>query len=400
MRSESVTSGPGVHAEHQAHVGSYASWRQDAVTLAAGALLVAALFSDGWAHANVPELEGFFTAWHGALYTGFVVNAAWIAWLAWSGGTEDRRLGLPVGYGWGAVGVGIFAVGGLADMVWHLILGVEVGVDALLSPSHLVLLTGGMLILTSALRSRWAVGDLSSIVAQGSLALATALAAFFLLYTSEFAGAAPTVPYLRLPEGDPGHEAGELPALVGLGSFLVTTAVLMIPLLFVWQRGRAPRGLITVVVVTVAWLSAAVVDFPVAVLAGAIGATVGALAADGFVQLLEGRTWNRPGARLSALAAVASGSVWTAHMVALAVTSGLEWPPELWAGALVLSSMAAAALGGLAAGASPALWQRPAQLAGCLCSDRDSCIGGGPCGGRVVHPTRHPAPDSVGRIDV
>ncbi|MGI8947321.1 MAG: hypothetical protein ACR2FV_04955 [Ornithinimicrobium sp.] len=224
-----------------------------------------------------------------------------------------------------------------------------------------MLLTGGILILTSALRSRWAVGDLSSIVAQGSLALATALAVFFLLYTSEFAVAAPTVPYLRLPEGDPGHEEGELPALVGLGSFLVTTAVLMVPLLFAWQRGRAPRGLITVVVVTVAWLSAAVVDFPVAVLAGAIGATLGALAADVFVQLLEHRTWNRPGARLSALAAVAAGSVWTAHMVALAVTSGLEWPPELWAGVVVLSSMAAAALGGLAAGASPALWQRPAQ---------------------------------------
>lgn len=348
-------------AVRQQQVRGRASRRQDAMTVAAGALLVAALFSDGWAHANVPEMEGFFTPWHAALYTGLVINAAWIAWLAWSGRVGDRRPVLPLGYGWGAIGVAIFAAGGLADMIWHLVLGVEVGVDALLSPSHLVLFTGGMLILTSALRSRWAVGDLSSVVAQGSLALATALASFFLLYTSEFVTVGPTIPYLRLPEGDPGHEEGELPALLGLGSFLVTTAVLMVPLLLAWQRGRAPRGLITLLVATVAWLSAAVVDFPVAVLAGALGATVGALAADVFVQVLERRTWNHPAARLPALAAVTAGCVWTLHMVALAVTSGLEWPAELWSGVIVLSSMAAAALGGLATGTSRTARQHLAQ---------------------------------------
>lgn len=331
--------------------------------MTAGAWLVAALFSDGWAHSNVPELEGFFTPWHGALYTGLVVNAAWIAWLARSGRAGDRLLALPVGYGWGALGVAVFAAGGLADMLWHVAWGVEVGVDALLSPSHLVLLAGGMLILTSALRSRWAVGDLSSAVAQGSLALATALAAFFLLYVSEFAAAAPTIPYLRLPEGAPGHEEGELPALVGLGSFLVTTAVLVVPLLLAWQRGRAPRGLVTVLVVTVAWLSAAVVDFPAAVVVGSAGATVGAVAADALVQGLERQAWARPGVRLPVLAAVTAGSVWAGHVAAMGLVSGLAWPPELWAGVVVLSAMAAAALGGLAAGTSPAGWQHPAQPA-------------------------------------
>lgn len=355
MRAGSVIS-PQRRAEsvQPPQVHGRASRRHDGVTVAAGAVLVAALFSDGWAHTNVPELEGFFTPWHAGLYGGFLMNAVWIAWLAWAGRDGDRRPVLPLGYGWGAIGVAIFATGGLADMLWHVLLGVEVGVDALLSPSHLVLFTGGMLLLTSAVRSRWLAGDFSSVVAQGSLALATALASFFLLYTSEFVSVGPTIPYLRLPEGDPGHEEGELPALLGLASFLVTTAVIVVPLLFAWQRGRAPRGLITVLVATVAWLSAAVVDFPVTVLAGAVGATVGAIAADVIVQVLESRAANYPRARLWAFAAVTAGSVWTLHMVALGVTSGLEWPAELWSGVIVLSTMAAAALGGLATSPSRA----------------------------------------------
>lgn len=332
----------------------HASQRQDLISVVTGAWLVGALFSDGWAHSNVPELEGFFTVWHGALYAGLVANAAWIAWLGRPRGVDDPPAALPIGYGWGALGVGIFAAGGVADMLWHLALGVEVGIDALLSPSHLVLFAGGMLIITSALRSRWAAGDFSSAVAQASLASSTALVAFFLLYVSEFAAAAPTIPYVRLPEGAPGHEEAELPALAGLGSFLVTTAVLVVPLLLAWQRGRAPRGLITVLVTTVAWLSAVVVDFPAVVLAGAAGATLGAVAADALVQGLERRAWLGIRARLPVLATLTAAAVWAAHVAALALASDLAWPPELWAGVVVLSAMAAATLGGLAtAGGSP-----------------------------------------------
>lgn len=35
--------------------------RRDVVTVVIGMWLVAAVFSDGWAHFTVPELESFFT---------------------------------------------------------------------------------------------------------------------------------------------------------------------------------------------------------------------------------------------------------------------------------------------------------------------------------------------------
>jgi hypothetical protein len=60
---------------------------------------------------------------------------------------------IPVGYGWSAVGVAVFAIGGVADMVWHQALGIEAGLDALLSPPHLLLFTGGLLLVTGPIRA-------------------------------------------------------------------------------------------------------------------------------------------------------------------------------------------------------------------------------------------------------
>jgi len=322
---------------------------QDLVSVALGAWLVGALFSDGWAHHNRPDLEGFFTPWHGALYSGLLANAVWIARLGLADGAPGWWRTLPVGYRWGAVGVGVFAAGGFADMVWHLTLGVEVGLDALLSPPHLVLLTGGMLILTSPLRSRWSRGDTASGPAQAALVLATALAAFFLLYLSEFAAASPAESYRRLPEAAPGHDAAEVPAVAGLGGFLVTTMVLVVPLLLAWQRGRAAWPLVTVLVGTVSWLSVSVVSFEQAAVWGAAGASAGAMLADVAVRRLDRLPLAGTRARLPVLASVAAGTVWAGHVVAVAAGPGLAWPAELWFGVVALSALAAAVVGGLAA---------------------------------------------------
>ena len=50
----------------------------------------------------------------------------------------------PAGYGLGMVGVVGFAAGGGGDMVWHMIFGVEVDLEALLSPSHLLLFASSL----------------------------------------------------------------------------------------------------------------------------------------------------------------------------------------------------------------------------------------------------------------
>ncbi len=57
------------------------------------------------------------------------------------------------GYGLSLLGVSIFALGGVSDMIWHMLFGIEVNVDALLSPTHLLLAVGMALIVSGPLRA-------------------------------------------------------------------------------------------------------------------------------------------------------------------------------------------------------------------------------------------------------
>jgi hypothetical protein len=123
-----------------------ATTRENITAALLGAVLVGGVYSDGWAHLNIGGMDSFFTPWHGVLYGGFALLTLWLAWMAWRRRDRSDRWAdrVPTGYGWGLVGVAVFAVGGLLDMVWHTIFGIEAGIDALVSPTHLLLLTGGV----------------------------------------------------------------------------------------------------------------------------------------------------------------------------------------------------------------------------------------------------------------
>jgi hypothetical protein len=315
-----------------------------------GIWLVGAVFSDGWAHLSVPGLESFFTPWHGALYAGLIAIAAWVGWLGWRGRGASSSLiaGLPAGYRAAALGVVVFVVGGLADMVWHEMIGVEAGIDALVSPSHLVLLSGGVLILTAGSRAQQVAspgrGTFPELL---SLGLTAALAAFFLSYTSAFTRDWPTMRLLDIAEGAPGHEAAELPAAAGLASYVVTTAVIVVPLLLMLRAGRRSRGAVTLLVGVTAWLSVAMVGVAGTGVAGALGATVGAAAADGVL------SWIRPErarnkSTIPGVAALTALLVWSGQLVGVAVADALRWPVELWLGVVLLAALVAATLGLLA----------------------------------------------------
>ncbi len=290
--------------------------------------------------------------------------------------TRRRRRGwawtraLPIGYSWAAAGVLVFGVGGVGDMLWHMTFGVEVGIDALLSPTHLVLLTGGALVLTAALRSGWARpithgrpslrAELPAVV---SLGLVTSLAAFFLLYTSVFGQPAASAPYVRIPEGAPGHQASEQPVVVGLTGYLITTVLLVVPVLLAERVGRRPRGLLMVVVGMVAWLSAAVHGFSAYGLVAATLATAAAVIGELATDIID-RAGLPASMRMPAVGATLPLLLWTAQLAGVALIDELRWPPELWSGAVVLSALVGAVLG-LLVGWSPTLAPAsPGRLAG------------------------------------
>lgn len=107
-------------------------------------------FLDAWAHGHVP-VETFFTPYHGVFYSGMLVLFVILA-------VYGARGAIPRTYRYAVLGVPIFLAAGLGDLVWHRLLGIEEGVDALLSPTHQGLGLGIFLIscgpIVSALRNR------------------------------------------------------------------------------------------------------------------------------------------------------------------------------------------------------------------------------------------------------
>lgn len=324
---------------------------RDLVTELLGLWLLLAVFLDGWAHLNVPSLETFFTPWHAALYSGMVATTAWTAVVIW----RNRAPGEPVwqavprGYRGTAVGVILFATAGGLDLLWHELLGIEISLDALVSPTHLLLGFSLFLILGTAVRSAradsrpgnfaWTPAALFAVV------LLTGLGAFFLIYCSAFVRPGPTALFVPMPVGTPGRIQAEMPVVIALASYLLTTALIIAPFLFTLSASRRPvRGIVTMLVVAAAWLPVAMVGLRPFAIAGAAGATVAAIVADLLLARLPDEWLRR---RLPAVTAGIAALLWTGQLVAFAVTDAIRWPPSLWLGAVVLSAAAAAGLAAL-----------------------------------------------------
>lgn len=337
------------------------SRRDDLITALFSAWLLIGLFIDGWAHNNLPTLETFFTPWHAALYSGFLATAMWTGWLVFRGIRRGLTpsVAIPIGYGLGVVGAIAFGVAGIADFVWHSLLGIEVSIEALLSPPHLVLLTAGLLMATSPLRAAWSSADPRTI-SWGrflppllSLTLATAAVAFFFQYVSAFLSRHATVLDAAALASPAGSGTAETSQIVGIMSVLVTNLILMAPVLLILRRWQPTFGSVTFLFTAVGAMMASQHEFEVGVTV--IAALVGGLAADVLIHRYRPSP-NRPGPH-RVVAVALPAVLWTTYFALLDLQFGVAWVTELWAGTIVLAVLSGLALSLLtmppASGAEP-----------------------------------------------
>jgi hypothetical protein len=322
---------------------------EDLVTVVLGAFFVGGALSDAWAHTNIiKQLESFFTPWHALLYSGFAATAAWTFWLGFRrrhGVPRWWRDAWPAGYALGAFGGALFLAAGVGDMTWHQILGVENGLDAALSPTHLLLATGGTLLLTSPLRSWWASGSSREKAVSGvaSLALGTTLAMVLVSFASALLSVAPTRVYDQIVNS-PSH----VDAAFGVSRYLVTTIVLGVPVLMVHRR-RATFGTAMAVVGAVALFEMVMSEVPKTLTFAAIGAVIGAGVVDLILVRLDAIRGADAPLRLPIAGAVFATVVWSGHLIGMRLGDELRWQIELWTGGVVLCAVLGAVLGGLAA---------------------------------------------------
>ena len=299
--------------------------REHLGTVLCGLWMTVGLFLDGYFHQNLDRTtESFLTPWHAVFYAGFAASALWIGSMSRrrDGGTFDWRLRfLPPGYHGARRGLVLFAAGAVGDAAWHTAFGVERGIDALLSPTHLLLFAGLVSILTAPYRS----GTGPPWIIVGSVVSTTALVGFFL----NFAWGLGIATDVRTAY-DPITEVGESQVIAGVASMLVTTAILFGAARLL-VAGRVPRGALAALFAAVALLVSVAFDEDAEGVAAAI---VAGVSLDLFVRT----RLHRPHAFLAAAAIL-----WSTYMGALAV-DGIEWQAEIWIGAVVLSSLAAYAI--------------------------------------------------------
>ncbi len=132
------------------------STRYDWAMIALGIWLMVGGYSDGWAHNHLP-VDNFFTPWHAAFYSGFLAAMIFLV------GTfiRNRRRGyptqlaMPAGYELSLLGVVIIFFGGIGDMIWHMLFGIELNIDGALSPTHIAITIGLALVVSGPFRAAW-----------------------------------------------------------------------------------------------------------------------------------------------------------------------------------------------------------------------------------------------------
>ncbi|WP_308635913.1 hypothetical protein [Paenibacillus silvisoli] len=320
------------------------STAKDYWTILFGIWLIGGVFVDGFAH-NHGVVETFFTPWHAILYSGFMASAIWMVWLLY---VSKRTTGAPwtkaapVGYGLGLIGVVIFLLGGLGDMAWHEILGIEKNTAALLSPSHLLLLLGGILILSSPFRASWhnekmtKPGWLEFTPAFLSLVVTVGAVSFFLMYAWMFRYNLPAASAVDWYVSQFGYGLiTENNETRGLAFILIDTLVFMYPVFLLLKRWQLPFGAMTLLFAIVSTMMNVLDGFEFyqsIIIAGAAGLLGDLLYI--WLKAGEGRMWAQ---RIIAIALPVV--LWGGYFGYMNAVDGIGWEPELWSGAIVEATL-------------------------------------------------------------
>jgi hypothetical protein len=294
------------------------------------------LVLDGWAHNHIPELESFFTPWHAVFYSGFLAIAGFLTATLVRNHAQGYpwRSAMPPGYELALLGVLIFMAGGVGDMIWHELFGIEVNVEALLSPTHLTLALGATLFVGGPWRAGWrrpAEGEhMPGWAALLPQLLSVALLLSLWTFMTQFAH----------PLVEPWAAAGFRPRSqgfpyirqsLGIVSILLQTALLMGLVLLTTMRWLLPFGSLLLMFTLNALLMSFMQDhyrfIPAAALAG--------LGADLLIRWLKPSRERSGALRLFAFTVPVLYYVF--YFAALMLTQGIGWSIHLWSGSIVLA---------------------------------------------------------------
>lgn len=211
-------------------------------------------------------------------------------------------------------------------MAWHLTFGIEVGFQALISPTHLVLIASAGLIVSGPLRAAWRRPTARpGWPAIASATLTLTVLTFFGQFDHPF-----TSQWSALPQPFVRPEVGEELGMLGV---IVQTGVLMAVVLLLVRRFTLPLGSLTLLFGVNAVFVTLIKGADPVILIGLLGG----VAADLLYALLGPSPTRLDRVRLFAFAVPLV--LYGMYFAALLRVDGLWWPVHLWAGAPVVAGL-------------------------------------------------------------
>jgi hypothetical protein len=306
--------------------------RFDLISALLALWIIIGLGLDGWAHAHIPRLETFFTPWHGVLYSGFLASAAFLVANALRNRSQGSswRKSVPTGYWLSLIGVPIFLFGGVADMIGHILWGIEVGVEPLLSPTHLILAVGGLLMISGPLRAAWqrregkAPGWLALFPMLLSVTLSLSIVTFFTQFSN------PNVNVFLVTASDSKQWINQA---LGTTGMLFLSVVLVCVVYMLVRRWTLPRGSLIFVIGLNTLYMALIYERYALIISGFLAG----LAVELIYWWLN-PTVAKAGTMRLFLPAVPV-SYFVMYFMTVQVWQGLRWSIYLWGGVTVLSGI-------------------------------------------------------------
>jgi hypothetical protein len=352
-----------------------ATWREDMTAMGLAAWPVIAMFFDGRNHNNKTGQESFFSLAHIVLYSGMTVFAAYIgvvlARYQIRAGAHLRRgvvdlKAIPVGYGVSFIGLCILGIAGPWDLLWHEAYGFEVNVEAIISPPHLALFFGALLVSSTGIRSMWAKRELAPdfreyLPALLSGILFLGILSFITMYTSAWmTNVAPTTAFVNdikqnfrdvvddqtigLTQGLRGYGDNLFPyhyytVSQALGVLVITTIALLGPTLLLLRRWRVPAPAFTVTFFALGLLNCVMTEYRDAWI------LIPLVITGATVDLVQARLAPGPGERLTLggirlIGPLAAAALWITYFAVMAIHLGIGWKTPTWFGAIIVAIMA------------------------------------------------------------
>lgn len=307
------------------------------------AWIISGSYLDAWAHRHVARLETFFTPWHAVLYSSVLATGAFLFINLLRGRERGHswRTALPIGYGISFIGFVLFGLGGVLDLSWHTVFGIERKYAATLSPTHLLLMGSAVLMVSGGLRAAWLSG-------RARLGYAGLLSATFVLailiffsqdlhpFTSQWSAAQAPL-FLHNDQGEQ----------LGVTEVIVETVFLMGMVLFLLSRFSLPRLALTMML-TLTTAAVVVIWHPdPVVLIGITGGLIG----DALLAILRPGPDRRGALRVFAFAL--PSAIYLLYFLGILKTDGTWWPLHAWTGAAVVAGVTGLLLSYLAIPPAP-----------------------------------------------